>query len=140
MPDAPTARDVVRGYLDAVGSLDLEALARSFHDDVVMDLPYAPPGFPQQVSGKPAVCEFFAGMPGFVAPLSFYDYQLVLVPETEEVIAEYRSASEVLATGNPYRNRYISRFTVRDGVIERFAEYFDPLILIEALGGRVELP
>jgi ketosteroid isomerase-like protein len=39
-----------------------------------------------------------------------------------------------------YRNRYICRFTVRDGRITRFQEYFDPVPLIVTFGGTVESP
>jgi len=37
----------------------------------------------------------------------------------------------------PYRNRYISRFTVRDGKITYLAEFFDPIRLVTAMGGGV---
>ena len=40
-------------------------------------------------------------------------------------------------TNAPYRNEYVSRFTVRDGRITRFAEYYDPIRLVIALGGSV---
>ena len=40
-------------------------------------------------------------------------------------------------TNAPYRNEYVSRFTVRDGQITRFAEHYDPLRLVVALGGSI---
>ena len=33
---------------------------------------------------------------------------------------------------------YVSRFTVRDGKITRFAEHYDPIRLVVALGGTVQ--
>jgi uncharacterized protein len=39
-----------------------------------------------------------------------------------------------------YRNKYICRFTVRDGRITKFQEYFDPVPLIMSFGGKVESP
>jgi uncharacterized protein len=58
--------------------------------------------------------------------------------DPHELVAEYRSDMKVLATGERYRNTYVSRFSIRDGKIARFAEYCDPVPLLEALGGRVE--
>jgi ketosteroid isomerase-like protein len=38
----------------------------------------------------------------------------------------------VLATDKPYRNRYMSRARVEDGLIRRYAEFSDPLTFMEA--------
>ena len=133
--------EVVRAYLDAVGALDLEALADTFADDVVMDLPYAPPGFPRRVEGKADVTAFFAGLPAMITPLRFHDYRFdVLADDPGSVLAQYASDARILTTDRPYRNSYISRFRVRGGAIAWFAEYFDPVTLVEALGGTVTMP
>ncbi|GAA4906040.1 ketosteroid isomerase-like protein [Actinomycetospora succinea] len=135
------ADEVVRAYLDAVGALDLEALADTLADDVVMDLPYAPPGFPRRVEGKADVTAFFAGMPAMITPLRFHDYRLdALADDPGSIVAQYASDARILATDRPYRNSYIARFRVRGGAITWFAEYFDPVTLVEALGGTVTMP
>lgn len=132
---------VIERYLDAVSELNLSALAETFAPHVVMDLPYAPAGFPKQVSGAEGVRGFFDGMPQMISPLRFHDRRIDAVEGTPgEYVAEYRSDARILATGRPYRNTYISRFTIRDGLITQFAEYFDPAVLIEALGGTVAMP
>jgi hypothetical protein len=43
----------------------------------------------------------------------------------------------IQTNGAAYKNDYIGRFTVRDGKIVRFAEYYDPVRLVIALGGSV---
>lgn len=137
---ADESRDVVRRYLDAVGSLDLPALATTFADDVVMDLPFAPPGFPRRVEGADVVA-FFDGLPAMITPLNFRDYAIESVDgDPGSVVAHYASDARILATDLPYRNQYVSRFRVVDGRITWFAEYFDPIALVEALGGRVLPP
>jgi hypothetical protein len=47
-------------------------------------------------------------------------------------LAEYHGDSRVLATEKQYRNRYISRARVEDGLIRRYAEFSDPLVFMEA--------
>ncbi|GLZ45391.1 hypothetical protein Acsp06_15760 [Actinomycetospora sp. NBRC 106375] len=132
---------VVRRYLDAVGALDLDALADTFAPEVVMDLPYAPPGFPRRVEGREGVTGFFAAMPEMITPLRFHDYRIDAVADDPgSIVAQYASDARILATDRPYRNTYISRFQVRGGAITWFAEYFDPITLVEALGGTVTMP
>ena len=45
-----------------------------------------------------------------------------------------------LTNGRPYSNTYIVRATIDGGRIIRFVEYFDPVPLIEAIGGTVHVP
>lgn len=57
-----------------------------------------------------------------------------------EVIAEYKSATRMKATGLPYCNDYIGRFRIRDGRISSFAEYLDPTRFVIAIGGTINPP
>jgi uncharacterized protein len=56
------------------------------------------------------------------------------------VIAEYKSATRMKATGLSYHNEHIGRFRVRDGKITSFAEYLDPTRFVIAIGGTVDPP
>jgi ketosteroid isomerase-like protein len=56
------------------------------------------------------------------------------------VIAEYKSATRMKATGLPYCNDYIGRFRIRDGRISSFAEYLDPTRFVIAIGGTINPP
>jgi len=131
---------VVRAYLDAVSAPDIPAVQDTFHPEIVLRIPYAPPGIPQVVEGKEAADPWFAGLPDLLAPMNFADHDIRALAEEGEYVAEYTSDSRVLTTGRPYRNTYISRFTVRDGLIVRLAEHFDNLALVVALGATVTMP
>jgi uncharacterized protein len=134
------SESVVRAYLDAVGALDVDAIVATFHDDIVVHIPYAPPGIPRVVEGKPAAADWFAGLPAFVAPMKFADYDIQPLQAPGEYVAEYTSDSTVLPTGLPYSNHYISRFTIKDGKIIRLSEHFDAAALITAMGGTITMP
>lgn len=132
-------RAVVVAYLDAVGRLDLPAIEATFADDVELVLPYAPPGFPEVSHGRAAAMEVYPA--GLMDPMDFSDHRIdALADRPGEWVAEYTSNTRVLTTGRPYRNTYISRFSVHDGRITRLAEFFDPIVLVTALGGEVRLP
>ena len=135
----PDGRDVVVAYLDAVGRLDLPAIEATFADDVELVLPYAPPGFPKVSHGRSEAMRVYPE--GVMEPMRFADYRIdALEGRPGEYVAEYTSDTTVLPTGLPYRNTYISRFSVRDGRITRLAEFFDPIVLVTALGGEVATP
>ena len=132
-------RDVVVAYLDAVGRLDLPAIEATFAEDVELVLPYAPPGFPKVSRGRVEAMQVYPE--GLMEPMRFDGYRIdALEGRPGEWLAEYTSDTTVLTTGRPYRNTYISRFTVRDGRITRLAEFFDPIVLVTALGGEVQVP
>ncbi|NEM05691.1 nuclear transport factor 2 family protein [Geodermatophilus normandii] len=132
----PQERAVVEAYLDAVGRLDLPAIEATFADDVELVLPYAPPGFPKVSRGRAAAMEVYPE--GLMDPMDFSDYRIdALEGRPGEWVAEYTSNTRVLTTGRPYRNTYISRFSIRNGRITRLAEFFDPIVLVTALGLEV---
>ena len=73
-----------------------------------------------------------------MSPLGFHDIEIKPLAAEGEYVAEYRSDCTMLPTGAPYRNRYVGLFTVRDGKLAEFAEYFDPVVFLEALGAKIE--
>lgn len=145
MTSSATGGDVVRAYLDIMNRLDMDAFAELVTDDVVVALPYAPDPVPQHTEGKAAVVGLYGGFPSLVAPLGFHDVTVRPLGAAEEgraedFLATYRSDSTMLSTGLPYRNDYISLFTVRDGKLAAFTEYFDPLVFRVAQGATVSGP
>lgn len=138
-PTADDGRAVVLAYLDAVGRLDMAGIAATFAEDVELVLPYAPPGFPKVSHGRDQAMEVYPD--GLMDPMRFAGYQVdALAGRPGEWVAEYTSDTRVIPTGLPYRNAYISRFSVSGGVITRLAEFFDPVVLVTALGGEVRMP
>lgn len=144
-PPATGGVDVVHAYLHVMNRLDLDAFAGLVTDDVVVALPYAPDPVPRHTAGREAVVGLYGGFPSLVSPLGFHDVAvrpLGARPDGtgEDFLATYRSDATMLATGRPYRNDYISLFTVRDGKLAGFTEYFDPLVFRLAQGATVTGP
>lgn len=132
--------DVVRTYIEIMNRLDLDAFADLVTDDVVVRLPYAPDPVPKVTEGKAGVVGLYGGFPSLVGPLGFHDLEITPLPGDGEFLATYRSDSTMLSTGNPYRNDYISLFTVRGDRLAAFTEYFDPLVFATAGGATVQPP
>lgn len=138
--DTDVGRRLIIAYLDAVGALDVAAIPDLFAEDGVLDIPYAPEGIPRTLRGREAIAEFYTGLPEMVTPMNFADYRINALDVDGEYVAEYTSDASVRATSLPYRNDYIARVSVRDAEITRFAEFFDPIALVVALGGTVAPP
>jgi ketosteroid isomerase-like protein len=51
-------------------------------------------------------------------------------------VLEYSSAGRVVATGQPYGNRYISVAVIEDRKVSEWRDYLDPLRVLAALEGR----
>jgi ketosteroid isomerase-like protein len=134
-------------FLEAMNLGDMGAIETLLAEDAVYELPYAPEQLlPRAFVGRGAIVAFMATAsetlePGTPGEPTIRDVRLdVCADDPGEVVAEWRSDVVLKPTGSRYRNRYIGRFTVRDGRISRFVEYHDPITLLLAFGGSVEPP
>src|SRR6476646_132572 len=117
---------VVRRYIDAINAWDFDTKRALLAEDAVFEMPYAPEGFERRIVGRDNIIAFVETIPAIIDAENLHDVQLETYnSDPGEIVAEYR-------------NDYVSRFTVRDGQITRFAEYYDPIRLVVALGGSVQ--
>jgi ketosteroid isomerase-like protein len=130
--------DVASRYIDAINRWDFETMRELLAEDAVFEMPFAPDGFERKFVGRENILAFVATVPDFIDAENLHDVRLQTYhADPGEVVAEYKSDMVLKPTGLEYRNEYVSRFTVRDGRITRFAEYYDPIRLVVALGGTV---
>ena len=135
-----SGEQVVGRYLEIMNALDMDALAGLLTDDVVVRLPFAPDPVPKETVGKVGVLALYGGFPSLVSPLGFHDADIRPLAADGEFVAEYRSDCTMLATGLPYRNSYVSLFTVRGDRLASIAEFFDPLVFLAAQGVALSIP
>jgi ketosteroid isomerase-like protein len=130
---------IVRRYIDAINRWDFDAKRELLAEDAVFEMPYAPEGFERRIDGRDNILAFVETIPSIIDAENLHDVRLeTYYSDPGEIIAEYRSDMVLKPTGAEYRNEYVSRFTVRDGRITRFAEHYDPIRLVVALGGSVQ--
>src|ERR1700682_3170916 len=86
-------------------------------DDVVFDFIITVPNYPRHIVGR-------------------YDLRVHPSPSTSSVVLEYSSDGRVVATGQPYSNRYISVVVIKDRKVTAWRDYLDPLRVVAALEGR----
>jgi uncharacterized protein len=129
---------IVRRYIDAINRWDFDAKRELLAEDAVFEMPYAPEPFVRRITGRDDILAFVRTIPELVDAENLHDLRLETYhADPGEIAAEYRSDMVIKPTGAEYRNEYVGRFTVREGRITRFAEYYDPIRLVVALGGDV---
>jgi ketosteroid isomerase-like protein len=138
--DANADKELIRSYLDAVGRLAVDEVGPLFHDEGRLVLPYAPEGIPPALVGRAAIAELYAALPKMIGALNFADYEIRATEEPGHYVARYTSDAKMKATGTSYSNTYITTVSVQDGMISELTEYFDPIRLVTAMGGRVVPP
>jgi hypothetical protein len=130
---------IVSRYIDAINNWDFDTQRELLADDAVFEMPYAPDGFDRKFVGRDNIIGFVETVPAFIDAENLHDVVIeTLHADPGEIVATYKSDMVIKPTGAAYRNDYITRWTVRDGQVARFAEYYDPIRLVLALGGSVQ--
>jgi len=110
-----------------------EDFLKLFTNDTVLLFPYAPEGLPQRVDG---VVELAAHLARLGPLLEFGEMSLHAVyPSGDTVVFEASCDGKGVATGRPYNQAFISVITLHDGRIAEYRDYWNPLIVLSALGG-----
>jgi uncharacterized protein len=118
------------------GLVDGEHFFDSLADDVVFDFVITVPDYPRHVVGRDNIIELYRGYGSTFFLDKCDDLRVHHSPSTSTVVLEYSSHGQVVATGHPYGNRYISVVTIKDRKVTQWRDYLDPLRVVAALESR----
>ncbi|GAA1682870.1 nuclear transport factor 2 family protein [Fodinicola feengrottensis] len=133
-------RKVVERFIEASARGAYDELVDFYAEDVVIEIPFAPPGFPRVSDGGRE--EFRARTKTIEGLWTIDGIDPVRIHETadpEVVIAEFTMHRTVTATGKPMSGDYIMVITVRDGLIAHSRDYANPMASAVAFGRLQEL-
>ncbi|GAA5038254.1 ketosteroid isomerase-like protein [Thermocatellispora tengchongensis] len=133
------ASELVDHALELLLAKDMRAFAGLWAETGVIEFPFAPPGYPPRVEGRAAIEEYLRDYPDILDIREFPQRVVHRTADPEVVIAEFEAAGFVVRTGEPYRMRYVAVITVRDGRIQNYRDYWNPLDAAAAMGGLEEL-
>jgi ketosteroid isomerase-like protein len=137
-----TAKDAILRFFKAVAARDATALAQSITEDAVYEIPFSEsgstePGEFRRYVGTAEVVEFWmATTANGPKSLGAEDVELSITADGSRVFIEQRG-NMVLSDGRPYRNKYVFRFSIRDGRISHVREYFNPVIAAYAFRRKI---
>jgi ketosteroid isomerase-like protein len=115
----------VRRYFDGVAAANPNQMLESWTDDLVYEERFSDP--PRRIEGKEATRAYFSKA-GTVFRMTLEITAVHECLDPDELILEYASHGEVVATGKPYENTYIGVYRFRDGRIWQVREFHNPLI------------
>jgi ketosteroid isomerase-like protein len=130
-----TPREIVEQILRAGREQDVEAFVGWMAPDGYIEWPYRRPGTPARLHGHAEIRRHLTEVAKAV--IRFHEYRNVVIHETtdpEVVIVEYEADGTVVTTGAPFHQTVIAVFRVRDGQVQSYRDYINPLPLLEALG------
>ncbi|WP_432180516.1 nuclear transport factor 2 family protein [Streptomyces sp. NBC_00063] len=131
---------IAKRYLQAINDWDFDVKRELLAPDVVFEMRWAPEGFPRRIDGVEAVMKFLAPLPESIVTEGLYDIRVeTLHTDPGQVVAFYKSDMTMVQPVE-YKNEYVTCFTIRDGKIVHFQEYYDPIPLVVAFGGSVTPP
>ncbi len=114
---------VKKGY-EHFGSGDIEGLLNLFADDINWKTPTVENAdYTGERSGKEEVTEFFSRLDESEEFSNFEPTEFIA--QGDRVVVLGKSAGTVKPTGNNFETDWVHIFTVRDGKVTAFQEFFD---------------
>ncbi|MFD0384890.1 nuclear transport factor 2 family protein [Streptomyces stramineus] len=104
-----------------------------FHPDGVLEFPF-PPGWQASLRGRAALAEHMKHFPEQLR-MTFSEVTFHETTDPELIVAEFTSEGTALVTGRTFRQTYVSVVWTENGLITRFRDFWNPLVITEALGG-----
>lgn len=128
---------VVKGAYEAFGRRDIQGVLGMTAEDVDWFTPGPPDTIPYagRRRGRREVGEFFAALAGAEEITHFEPQEFIAQGDRVAVLGNYKG--RVLANSRGYDIDWLHVFTVRDGRIESFREYFDTAALADAYRAAV---
>jgi len=105
-------------------------------DDGVLEFPYAPAGRRRAYQGKADILAYMKHATGRIVADSVEQMRVFPMLDPDIAVAELTIKGRAVATDAPYNQSFVIFFEVQDGKVRRHREYWNPLITIDALGGR----
>jgi ketosteroid isomerase-like protein len=103
------------------------------HETCVLELPFVG----VRVVGRSAILEYSGRTSTFKTwkKGTFIDRKIIATEEPGVYVVEARG-DMILPSGVPYKNTYVMVIGVRDGQINLAREYFNPVVIAEALAAK----
>lgn len=134
-----TAHDLFDESLRLLLAKDMTGYARLWAVDGVFEFPFAAANYPTRLDGRAAIEDYLRDYPSLLDVREITEQTIHQTTDPDVVIAEFEAAGVVVATGRPYRMRYVAVVTARNGEIASYRDYWSPLAGAELLGGLDEL-
>lgn len=129
-----SAKDVVEEFFRVTLANSAEQLATVYAPDVVIDIPFAPPGVPARYVGLAGLQERWAAVQEQRSFTSIDEVAIHETPNPEEIIVEFRVHGVVTETASEFALRFLMVVTIQNGLITASRDYSDFIAAATAYG------
>lgn len=114
----------------ATGLLDM------LTDDVLFEFPFAPPGGVTRLEGKAALSAYLPKVGQLFTIEGLSLYRTIVSADGRHAVLEFSGSAFANDGGARYDQDYVSVLDLRDGLISRYRDYWNPGILLAAVGAE----
>ena len=125
-------------YQAFLGEGRLDEWISLWHDEAILEFPYAPAGRAGSYHGKEAILAYMTAASGRIATDGIDELRVHETADPRVLIVELASRGHLVGSGARYDQRYVCLFELRDGLLWRYREYWNPLVSMDAYGGLDE--
>lgn len=130
----PSLSALLRAGLGDALAPGAEGLLDMMTEDVSFEFPFALPGGVQRLEGKAALAAYLpkVGVLFTIEGLSLH--RTILSGDGRHAVIEFSGKAYANDGGARYDQDYVSVLDLRDGRISRYRDYWNPVILLAAVG------
>lgn len=136
MSEPASPRDVLERLIRGISEGRWQELGDLYAEDAVVDYPFALPGGPARLEGRPVIQRYFAAVARSPLKLTAHNVVVHETTDPEVVIAEWDYDMSVTTTGGSFWVANIQVSRVRAGQIVTSRDYHNHSVLAEAVAQR----
>ncbi|MDH2325575.1 nuclear transport factor 2 family protein [Cereibacter sp. SYSU M97828] len=114
---------------DAAGLLDMMT------DDVSFEFPFALPNGLTVIQGKAELADYLPKVGELFTIEAMTLDRAILSADGRHAVLEFTSKAHANKDGARYDQTYVSVIDLRDGLIARYRDYWNPLVVLSSAGG-----
>lgn len=128
-----TAAEAATAFLDRLEAKELDSFMELWAENAEQINPFAPDNFPPRYEGKDKIREQYNMLVSQFGKVRFVEREMIPTPDKNRAIALFKGQIDFADKDGAYNNDYICLFEVNEaGLIVRYTEYFNPIVLAKA--------
>jgi hypothetical protein len=127
---------LMRDYQTLLGQGRFDEWVELWAEDGVLEFPFAPAGRRRAYQGKADILAYMKHATGRIAADSVEQMRISPMLDPGLAVVELSIKGHALANDAPYNQSFVIFFEVQDGKLRHHREYWNPLVTIDAVGGR----
>jgi uncharacterized protein len=124
---------LVQTYVDTLKDARIDEWGELWAQDAVCEFPFARDAERRIYTGRDAIIAYTRAIMGRIRVDGIERLRVMPLEDPEGVVIEAVIEARILPEGNRYHQTYVAVCETKDGKIQHYREYFNPLVSEEAL-------